>query len=131
MDNNNTVRDYMVKNLISAHPEMDIHKAIKIILKHKISGMPVIDEVGGLVGILSRKDCLKVAFHASYHHDRGGPVSEYMSSDVETIHPDMEIVEVAELFLKKNYRRFPVIERGRMVGQISRHDILKAINELW
>ena len=126
-----TVRDYMVKKLISVPPGMDIHRAIKVILKHKISGVPVVDEKGVLVGVLSRKDCLKVAFHTSYHQDKGGPVSDYMSSDVETIDPDMEIVEVAELFLKKNYRRYPVIERGHLVGQIGQHDALKAIDELW
>lgn len=131
MKKEHTVRDYMTKKVISISPNMNIHHAIKILLKHKISGAPVVDEDSGLVGVLSRKDCLKVAFSASYHHDRGGNVSQYMSLDFMTIQPEISIIAVAELFLKNPYRQFPVMERGRLVGQISRHDVLKAIDELW
>ncbi|MDP6707471.1 MAG: CBS domain-containing protein [Alphaproteobacteria bacterium] len=121
----------MAKELVTFSPDMDLHQAIKMLLAKRISGAPVVDDQGGLVGILSKKDCLKVAFAASYHKELAGPVADYMSTSVETVDADDDIVEVAELFLRSTYRRFPVMERGRLVSQISRHDILQAIEDLW
>ena len=121
----------MSVRLVMLTPEMDIHRAIKLLLKHRISGAPVVDERGNLMRILSKKDCLKVAFDASYHKELGGPVTDYMTRQVQTIDADMDIVEVAESFLRGPYRRFPVMEDGRLVGQISRHDVLRALEELW
>jgi hypothetical protein len=77
------------------------------------------------------KDCLKIAFSASYHQEWAGPVSEYMSAEVQTIESDTDIVEAAEIFLKNRYRRFPVVTNGRLVGMISRYDVLRALEELW
>ncbi len=124
-------RDYMSKDLVTFTPGTDIHRAIRVLLEKRISGAPVVDERGGLIGILSKKDCLRVAFSASYHKELGGPVSEYMSRDVQTVEAGADIVEVAEKFVKGPYRRFPVMDNGRLVGQLSRHDILKAIEQLW
>jgi CBS domain-containing protein len=125
------VRDFMATDLVTVAPEMDIHNAIKLLLEREVSGAPVIDGKGDLVGILSIKDCLKIAYSVSYHKERGGPVSEFMSSDVQTIEADTDIVEAAEMFLKIRYRRFPVMSEDRLVGLISRYDILKALQELW
>lgn len=126
-----TARDYMSVKLVTFTPDMEIHRAINALLKHRISGAPVIDAEGRLVGIISKKDCLRIAFSASYHKDLGGRVLEYMSRDVETVEADTDIVEVAERFLKGPYRRFPVMTNNRLVGQISRHDVLRALEELW
>jgi len=126
-----TARDYMTRDVITITPGMDIHLAIKLLVEKKISGTPVVDDSGRLVGILSTRDCLKVAFNSSYHQDRGGRVADYMSENVETIDTGTDIVEVAELFLKSRYRRFPVMENGRLVGLISRYDALAAIEDLW
>ena len=125
------VKDFMARDLVTVTPETDIHRAIAILLKRKISGMPVVDTEGVLVGVLSKKDCLRVAFSASYHKEKGGPVSEYMSQEVQTVAADADVVEVAEMFLKGHYRRFPVLANDRLVGQISRHDVLRALAELW
>jgi CBS domain-containing protein len=105
--------------------------AVKVLLENSISGAPVVDENGRLLGMLSQKDCFRVAFSASYHQDWGGRVSDYMSREVETIEADTDIVRVAEIFLKSRYRRFPVMSNDRLVGQISRRDVLKALEELW
>ncbi len=125
------VKDFMATDLVTVTPEMDIHGAIKLLLEREVSGAPVIDGKGDLVGILSIKDCLKIAYSVSYYKERGGPVSEFMSSDVQTIEADTDIVEAAEMFLKIRYRRFPVMSQDRLVGLISRYDILKALQELW
>ncbi len=125
------VKDFMTTDPVTLTPDMDIHRAMKILLEREISGAPVLDAQGGLVGILSTKDCLKVAFSASYHREWGGPVSEFMSSEVQTIESDTDIVEAAELFLKVRYRRFPVVTNGRLDGLISRYDVLRALDALW
>ena len=124
-------RDYMSTDLVAFTPDTDIHRAIGMLLKNRFSGAPVVDEQGRLVGILSSKDCLRVAFSASYHKEPGGTVSDYMSREVKTVDAAADIVEVAEMFVKGPYRRFPVMENGRLVGLLSRRDILKAIEDLW
>ena len=101
------------------------------LLNNQISGAPVLDESGNLVGILSKKECLKVAFSDSYYQNVGGQVSDYMSVDVETVDAGTSIIDMAEQFLGGTYHRFPVIRNGRLAGLISRHDILKAIEEQW
>jgi predicted transcriptional regulator len=126
-----SAKDYMSADLVVFDSEMDIHRAIKSLLENRISGAPVVDSQGNLVGVLATKDCFKVAFSTSYHQEWGGRVLEYMSQPVETIDADTDIVEVAEIFLKSRYRRFPVTAKGRLVGQISRYDVLKALDDLW
>ena len=125
------VQDYMSTNIVTFTPDTDIHRAIIVLIERHISGAPVVDEQGKLVGLLSERDCLRVAFSAGYHGDRGGRVAEYMSRQVQTVDADMDIVEMAEIFLKSPYRRFPVVAGNRLVGQISRRDVLKALAELW
>lgn len=124
------VDDYMTRTLIQFAPEENIHDAAKTLLEKRISGAPVIDEEGKLVGVLSKKDCLQVVYNASYHKDWGGRVDEYMSREVRTIDCGTDIITVADLFVESNYRRFPVMQNGNMVGQISRQDILRALYDI-
>ncbi|MCP4431010.1 MAG: CBS domain-containing protein [Gammaproteobacteria bacterium] len=121
------VDDYMTRTLTQFSFNENIHSAAKILLDQRISGAPVVDEKGMLVGMLSKKDCLQVVYNASYHKDWGGCVGEYMSREVRTIESGTDIVTVADLFVESNFRRFPVMENGQMIGQISRQDILRAL----
>lgn len=123
------VDDYMTTTLILFSPEENIHAAAKTLLDKRISGAPVVDEEGKLVGVLSKKDCLQVVYNASYHKDWGGRVEEYMSREVQTIDSGTDIIAVADLFVESSYRRFPVMDNGEMIGQISRQDILRALYE--
>ena len=77
------------------------------------------------------KDCLQVALEATYNEQPGGKVREYMNHSVSTVHTDTSIVEVAKMFLNGRYRRYPVLDENRLVGQISRRDVLKALESLW
>ena len=124
-----TVGDIMTTELLTFTPETGIHDAIRALLDHRYSGAPVVDADGNLVGMLSRKDCLKVVFSTSYHGDRGGMVSEYMSPNVETLDVDTDLVSAARHFLDSPYRRFPVTSEGRLAGQVSRADLLRALIE--
>lgn len=126
-----TVRDCMAASLVTFHPDMEIDEAIKVLVEHRISGAPVIDYHGSLIGLLSEQDCLKVMLHAAYHAESAGTVSEYMSREVKTIDVDTTIVEAAELFLTARYRRYPVVDENRLVGQVSRRDILHALIQGW
>lgn len=126
-----SVKDYMAANLVTFSPDMDVLDAIHLLLENGISGAPVVDKRGNVVGILSEVDCMKVALSASYHEEWGGKVSEFMSRQVKTIDAEANLVEAAELFMKEPHRRFPVIDDNRLVGQISRRDVLRALEVLW
>lgn len=123
-------KDYMSANLVTFTPQMDVLNAIQILVDHRISGAPVVDETGNVVGVLSQKDCLKVALEASYHGEWAGRVAEFMSPNAKTVEADTSILEVAEMFMKDEYRRYPVMEENRLIGQISRHDVLRALTTL-
>jgi len=123
------VADYMTRRLITISPEMSVNEAIRVFLENKISGAPVVDESGRLVGVFSESDCLKGALEASYHGTEIGPVKEYMSVDLQTVTGETSILDVAEVFLADHRRRLPVLEGSRLVGQISRRDLLRAMDD--
>lgn len=126
-----TVEDYMVTDLVSVSPADDIVSAMRVLLEKHLSGAPVLAEDGQLVGILSQKDCLPIIYNSAYHQDWGGRVEQHMSRNVESLEADTSIVDAAGLFLSSSFRRFPVLRAGRLVGLISRHDILRAIDDLY
>ncbi len=125
-----SVKSYMAANLVTFTPDMDVLRAIHLLIEKRISGAPVVDEHGNLLGMLSERDCVKVALSAGYYNEFGGPVSDYMTADVETIDGDTSIVELAELFINKPFRRYPVVENNRLIGQISVRDVLRALELL-
>lgn len=124
-----TVADIMATELVTFSPDTIIHKAIQVLLNQRLSGAPVVDDTYKLVGMLSKKDCLKVVLSSSYYQDWGGTVRDYMSTNISTIDADTDLVSAAEFFLNSTFRRFPVLRDGRLVGQISRHDVLRALIE--
>lgn len=126
-----SIEQHMATELISLSPEDDILHAMRVLLDKKISGAPVLDESGKLIGILSMKDCMEIVYNTAYHQDWGGKVEQYMSREVEHIEADTSILTAAEKFLNSNFRRFPVLRNGQLVGQISRHDILRALDQLY
>jgi CBS domain-containing protein len=124
------VADYMTKEVITFRPDMHVLDAMEVLLRRHISGAPVVDAHGKLVGILSEKDCMRTLLHSSYYRELGGLVAEYMTKEVQTVDSATSIVTAAELFMSCNYRRFPVVDGERLVGLVSRRDILKAIQGL-
>lgn len=124
------VKDYMAKSLVTLKPDTDVLDAIHELVKHRIAGAPVVDDSGNLLGMLSELDCMKVALNAGYHGDWGGPVSDFMSDGVKTVDAEMSIIDLAQLFISSRFRRFPVMQGTRLVGQISRRDVLRALEYL-
>ncbi len=105
--------------------------AMRLFLMHRISGAPVIDEHGELVGMLTERDCLKSVVTAGYHGEgNGGAVSAFMTVDVVSVDATASLLDVAQMFITSAYRRFPVLDKGRVVGVISRRDVIRAVLEL-
>jgi CBS domain-containing protein len=121
------IRDYMATELVTLEPEQDLLAAANMLIDHDISGAPVVDGDGRMIGILTERDCLQAALQAEYYGTRGGLVRDFMSVDVESVAPNESILKVAAMFIKGSYNRYPVVADGRLVGQISRLDVMRAL----
>ncbi len=128
------VEKYMVplNNMITFRPDQGIQEVIAIIIDKKISGAPVLDEHRHLVGIISEKDCLRIIVDQAYHNmpAESRKVSDYMTAKVLTLSSTTSVVEAAIEFLNSSVRRFPIVENGVLIGQVSRRDILKAAQNI-
>jgi predicted transcriptional regulator len=124
------VRNYMNRDIIVLKADQDIHAVIAQFNKKSLFGAPVVDDIGNLIGILSGTDCIKAAIHAGFDQGWRGTVNDLMTKDVVTVEVNNSILRVADMFFESNYRRFPVLDENRVVGQISRQDVLKAIEIL-
>lgn len=122
------VEDYMSRNLITFKEEQKVIEVMETLVQNRISGAPVVNDDDELVGIISDGDCMKQISESRYFNMPVGDllVKDYMSRDVATTTPDANIFDVANLFYKHNCRRFPVLQDGKLIGQISRKDILTA-----
>ncbi len=122
------VRDYMTTKLITFKPEQSVQEVVESLIKYKISGGPVVNDRQELVGVISEGDCLKQLSESRYYnmplqHDN---VEKRMARNVETIDGNMDVFDAANKFLSSKRRRFPIVENGKLIGQISQKDILKA-----
>jgi CBS domain-containing protein len=124
------VKDYMARTLVTFKPEMDVLDAVHELVQKRIAGAPVVDDEGNLIGMLSELDCMKVALNAGYHGDWGGPVSDFMTVDTKTVDGEMNIIDLAQVFIETRFRRFPVMQGNRLIGQISRRDALRALEQI-
>jgi CBS domain-containing protein len=123
------VSDYMTRNLITFKEHQPIEDVIETLIHHRISGGPVVNEHNELIGIISEGDCIKQISESKYYNlpiDSDNTVQRAMVRNVETIDGNMNIFDAANKFLNSKRRRFPIVEKGKLVGQISQKDILKA-----
>lgn len=130
MNKNVSVADIMTKKLITFTLDTQVLSAIDQLISKKISGAPVVDKDGNLLGMLSEIDCMQTFMQSTYHNEMGGLVKDYMSDKVSFIPSTMGIMDVAEYFLETHFRRLPVVDNGKLVGQVSRRDVLRAIQKL-
>ena len=126
------VSDYMSKELITFRPEQSVEEVVQALIKHKISGGPVVNDQNELVGIISEGDCLKQISESRYYNMpmEQDNVEKRMITNVETIDGNMNVFDAANKFLQSRRRRFPIVENGKLIGLISQKDILKAAIEL-
>lgn len=125
------VQDYMDKTFLTLSAEMDVYNAIDLLLDKNQTSAVVCDENRKVVGILSEKDCLKLLTGGSYYQMPGGKVKDFMTSDVFCVPAYTDIFEVADMFLKNYFRRIVIKDEDeKILGQITRRDLLRIIKEL-
>lgn len=121
------VGDYMVQEVFTVTQEQDVMEAIDLFIRKGITGAPVVNERGELIGILSDTDLIKAAMKAGFDPNWRGLVKDFMTCEVETVESHESIFAVAERFLQKRFRRYPVVKDNFLVGQVSRLDVLRAV----
>jgi CBS domain-containing protein len=141
--------DVMQRNPITVTPEMPIEDAVRRMISHGISGLPVIDATGAVVGILSEGDLLRRvelgteakvptwvrwlaegrAAHA-YARSHARKVGEVMTAPVVSVTPETDLAEVAALMESRRIKRLPVLQDGRLIGIITRLDLVRALEQL-
>lgn len=122
------LHDYMLSNPVKVNENDNLLDAIEAIVSYKISGLCVVNDAGDLVGVLSEMDCLKAVLSATYNESGIGKVKESMyHQQIIVAHPSEDIVDIAQDMLKHSHRRRPVMQDGKLVGQITCRQILNAI----
>jgi CBS domain-containing protein len=124
------VDEFMSKKLISVGPDADAMDVVNLLSQHRITGVPVVDDAGHLLGVVSEKDTFKLILNGGFNQSLAGKVSDIMSQEVVTIKPSDDVFMVANLFYKSNFRRLPVVDDGKVVGMVSRRDVLECIKEM-
>ncbi len=121
-----TATAIMTEDVVTIGPESSIQDAIELLLLQRISGMPVTDPEGQLIGIVTEFALLAIAYDERIRNDT---VAQHMTTDLFTVDADDPINKVADLCITHRVRRVPVVRAGRLVGLISRRDVLKAMYE--
>ncbi len=131
-------RDIMSEDVIVVHPDMLVRQVAHLMLRDRVSGFPVVEEGRGIVGIISMKNFFRVihsfapahqidAFYQSLPRIQEKPVLEFMTTKVITLDPDTHLPKILRLSIEHDTGTFPVMEKGKMVGIVSLHDILNAV----
>lgn len=122
-----TARDFMTTKLITLSPDEDALAAIRKLLRYRISGAPVVDSNGNFLGIFSEKTSMRFLIDASYSQLPSNRVGAFMNTDIERlVTADTDWLNCAQVFLSTPYRRLPVCEGTKLIGQVSRRDLLNA-----
>lgn len=120
----------MVRNLITLSPEMDVLDAVDVLLRHRISGAPVVDRDNQFLGTFSERSCISFIVDAAYERMPSNTLMAFVDTQPPTINEDTDLLTIAQTFLDSSCRRLPVVdERGRLCGQISRRDIMRAVRK--
>ena len=123
-----TVADFMDTNFTKLSPNTELKIALNILLNNNLLAVLVVEDNNRLVGILSEKDCLKLIIHKAYEQRPWGLVSDYMHEIPEAIPSTMPASEAVDLLVEHRSRRFPVVDDGKLVGQITRRDLLMGLH---
>ena len=119
-------RDTMKTNVLAVEKTTDIYEAIRIMVAHNVTGLPVIDSARMLVGIVTEKDVLRLLYDIE---DRPGTVEEYMTRGVVSFDQEEDLLVIAESLKNNYFRRVPILDKGELVGIVSRKDIIRYMRE--
>ncbi len=117
--------DVMTTRLVKLQPEQDVFQAVALLVKNKISGAPVVDTDGQLLGMFTERCCLEVLVDATYESLPSSEVGSFMIEDPVAIDENMQLLSVAQMFISQPIRRLPVLRDGKLVGQVSRRDVIR------
>lgn len=123
-------REMMTQNLVTLSPGLEVFEAISILLRKRISGAPVVDCDGTFIGIFSESSCMRVIVNAAYDSLPDAGLLPFVDQDPPTIAPDTDLLSICQTFLDQATRRLPVIDNDRLVGQVSRRDIMRKVIEM-
>lgn len=127
------IREYMATNLITFTPDSNVMDVVNALLEKRITGAPVLNNRKEVVGMIDDKTCLKLLVASEYYNSplSEQTVSNYMDDVLTTVKEDISISEAANIFLETKYKRLIVVDgNGKLAGQISRRDILRAIRDI-
>lgn len=125
-------RDIMTKNVITVHMDTPIDKAVELLAEMDITGMPVVDEADRLIGIITEQDLMHL-FHDESNLLYSNPdehkktVRDFMSGDVIFFEEDESVMDVCRCLKNYHFRRVPITSDKKVVGLISRQDIIKYV----
>jgi CBS domain-containing protein len=123
-----TVKDIMTQTVITVKEDMILTDVIKLLLRWHISGIPVVDDDNNLLGIITEHDVVNFALSGNAADTKA---REVMTKQVETCAPDTLFVQIVNDFASRRIRRIPVVENGRVVGIISRRDIIREMDRIY
>ena len=124
-----TVYDYMIGDPPTVLPSTPMGDVIALLNKHSLSGLPVINGSHQLVGFVSEKDCISQLIQSSYHCDSAPNTSEVMSETPSFVSQTTSIYQVADMMVNSTRKAFPVVHEGKLVGLITRGDVMRALND--
>jgi len=120
-------KEVMTTNIISVRDDEDIYAAIRVMDVNEITGLPVVNEKGKLVGVITEKDVLALLYNM---RDKPGVVREFMTAEVVSFDIETDLAEIAEALRTQNFRRVPILDNDRLVGIVSRRDVIRHMQEL-
>ncbi|MFA6216386.1 MAG: CBS domain-containing protein [Candidatus Omnitrophota bacterium] len=118
----------MTKEVVTVNKGTLIYEAMRLLLDKHVSGLPVVDDHNKLVGIITEKDMLRILIDTESSVNKS--VADYMIKNVKSFTPEDSIVTICEFLIQNNYRRVPILEKGILVGIVSRRDIISFIVKL-
>lgn len=121
------VKNIMTERVVSIGPEATIDEAVSLLLDHQVSGLPVVDEARRLLGVISEIDIIDLVYKADPETSR---VRDHMTANVRTLESDASLDDAASIFCTQAIRRIPIVEKGRLVGVLSRRDLIRFMRDV-
>ena len=121
------VKDIMTAHVVFVDPDDRVERAIGLMLRHGVSGLPVVDSSGQLLGVVTEYDILGIVDDFFTEKNK---VYHYMTRDIKTVEANASITELAAIFRERSIRRYPVVEDGRLVGIISRRELIRLVHDV-
>lgn len=117
----------MKTNLITVKRETPIYGAIRTLVENNITGLPVVNDDMSLAGVITEKDLLKLLYNVE---DKPGNVEDFMTKGIVSFNQEDNLIDITECLIKNNFRRVPIVREGKLVGIVSRKDIIAYILKL-